>query len=369
MSQNPLTRLHEFGQSFWWDSLGRRFLRDGTIARLRDEDGMRGITSNPSIFQAALSGSDDYDEDIARLARAGGGAEEIFWELAVQDIQDACELLRGVYDQSEGLDGFVSLEVDPRLAYDAGATLREVDRLWERVDRPNLMVKVPATAEGLPVIRAALEKGRNINVTLLFGREAYRQVMEVYFQALQARQEQGLPVDRVASVASFFVSRLDSLIDQKLEEIGDEKATQLKGKAAVANAKLAYQDFLGVFQGERWQRLQEAGARVQRPLWASTSTKNPAYPDTLYVDPLIGENTVNTLPTVTVQAYRDHGDPAAGRILEGVEESSRNLHEIETLGISMLGATNQLLSEGVQKFEKSFHELLAALKVKAEAVR
>ncbi len=368
MSENPLRRLHEFGQSFWWDSLGRAFLRDGTIARLRDEDDMRGITSNPSIFQAALSG-DDYDDEIARLAKKGFDHEEIFWELAVQDIREACDLLAGVYERSGGADGFVSLEVDPRLAYDMETTVKEVDRLWEWVDRPNLMVKVPATAEGMEAIRRSLEKGRNINVTLLFGRGAYRQVMEAYLQALEARLEQGLPLERVASVASFFVSRLDTLVDSRLEEVGSERALALRGKAAVANAKLAYQDFLEVFDGPRWEALKAAGARVQRPLWASTSTKNPAYPDTLYVDPLIGRDTVNTLPTVTVEAYRDHGDPAPDRVLQDVEASSRDLHGIEELGVSILDATDQLLREGVEKFEKSFDELLAALKKKVEAVR
>ncbi len=368
MEANPLRRLHEFGQSFWWDSLGRRFLRDGTIERLRDEDGMRGITSNPSIFHAALSSGNDYDEDIARLAREGKDAEGIFWDLAVRDIQDACDLLRGVYDASGGEDGFVSLEVDPRLAFDAESTTREVDRLWEWVDRPNLMVKVPATEEGIPAIRDALLDGRNINVTLLFDRGIYRRVMEAYLEALEARLENGLPLGTVASVASFFVSRLDTLVDSRLEEVGGEEALSLRGAAAVANAKLAYQDFLAIFRGPRWERLAAAGAKVQRPLWASTSTKNPDYPDTLYVDPLIGRHTVNTLPTVTVEAYRDHGNPRPDTVLEEIEESSRKLHGIEALGVSIMEATHQLLGEGVEKFEKSFLELLEVLRGKMKTL-
>lgn len=367
MDASPLARLHDFGQSFWWDSLSRRALDDGTILRLRDEDGMRGITSNPSIFQAAIAGSQDYDVGVRALAAAGDDVDQIFWKLAVQDIQDACAQLRPVHDDSDGADGFVSLEVDPRLAHDAQRTLEEAERLWNWVDRPNLMVKVPATPEGIPAIQAALEKGININVTLLFSREAYRAVMEAYLSALEARSARGESLAGIASVASFFVSRLDSLVDSRLEEIGTPQALALCGKAAVANAKLAYQDFLEVFAAERWEALAAAGARVQRPLWASTSTKNPKYPDTLYIDPLIGRDSVNTIPTVTVDAYRDHGDPAADRVLEHVKESSHNLHEIETLGISMVAATDQLLREGVEKFEQSFEELLEVLREKARA--
>ncbi len=369
MNQNPLIRLHEFGQSFWWDSLSRRALRDGTIARMRDEDGMRGITSNPSIFQAAISGSKDYDEAVGKLMRAGLDCESVFWELAVQDIKAACELLFPVFEESEGRDGFVSLEVDPRLAYDAQRTMKEVDRLWDWVDCENLMVKIPATKEGIPVIQSALERGRKINITLLFGRKAYREVMEAYLSALETRLAHRRPLSSVASVASFFVSRLDTLVDAKLEKVDDPRAGSLMGKAAVANAKLAYRDFLEVFAGSRWEKLAQAGARAQRPLWASTSTKNPAYSDTLYVDPLVGRHTVNTIPTVTVDAYRDHGQPAADAILKDQEESSAILNEIEALGVSLDAATEELLQDGVKKFEKSFTGLLEALQEKANAIR
>lgn len=368
MNQNPLTRLHEFGQSFWWDSLSRRALHDGTIARMRDEDGMRGITSNPSIFQTAISKSDDYDKEVAKLSRSGLDPESIFWELAVRDIRDACELLLPVFEESEGNDGFVSLEVDPHLAYDAEHTMREVDRLWDWVDCENLMVKIPATKEGIPVIQAALEKGRKINVTLLFSRQAYREVMEAYLSALEIRLAHKRPLQNVASVASFFVSRLDTLVDAKLKEVGGERAESLMGKAAVANAKLAYRDFLEVFSGKRWEKLARAGARVQRPLWASTSTKNPDYPDTLYVDPLVGRDTVNTIPTVTVDAYRDHGRPVADAILKDQTESSKTIEEIEDLGISLQSATEELLRDGVVKFERSFDGLLEALREKAYAL-
>jgi len=368
MNQNPLTRLYEFGQSFWWDSLSRRALHDGTIARMRDEDGMRGITSNPSIFQAAISKSNDYDREVAKLSSSDLDPESIFWELAVRDIRDACDLLAPVFEESDGSDGFVSLEVDPRLAYDAERTMKEVDHLWDWVDCENLMVKIPATKEGIPVIRAALEKGRKINVTLLFSRQAYREVMEAYLSALEARLAHKRPLENVASVASFFVSRLDTLVDAKLSEVGGQKAESLMGKAAVANAKLAYRDFLEVFSGERWEKLSRAGARVQRPLWASTSTKNPDYPDTLYVDPLVGKNTVNTIPTVTVDAYRDHGEPEKDAILKGEAESSAAIEEIEALGISLQSATDELLKEGVEKFERSFEGLLEALREKADAV-
>lgn len=368
MNQNPLTRLYELGQSFWWDSLSRRALHDGSIARMRDEDGMRGITSNPSIFQAAISKGDDYDKVVAKLSRSGLDPESVFWELAVRDIKEACDLLLPVFEESEGNDGFVSLEVDPRLAYDTERTMKEVDRLWDWVDCENLMVKIPATKEGIPVIRAALEKGRKINVTLLFSRQAYREVMEAYLGALEARLAHKRPLQSVASVASFFVSRLDTLVDTKLSAVGGEQAESLMGKAAVANAKLAYRDFLEVFSGERWEKLARAGARVQRPLWASTSTKNPAYPDTLYVDPLVGRNTVNTIPTVTVDAYRDHGRPEEDAILQNQAESSATLEEIEALGVSLESATEELLRDGVVKFERSFEGLLEALREKAYAV-
>jgi transaldolase len=365
MSQgNPLQQLHGLGQSFWWDALSRRALEDGMVAQLRDQDGMRGITSNPSIFQAAIAGSNDYDAALGRLVAEGVAGDELFWRLAIEDIQVACDILRPVYEESEAADGFVSLEVSPHFAFRPEETLAQVKELWGRVDRPNLMIKIPGTPEGIPAIRQALIDGHNINVTLLFAQEAHVAVMNTYLDALEERRARGLSLDKVASVASFFVSRMDSLVDGKLDEIGSEEARALKGKAGVANTKLAYQNFLEIFTGDRWRSLADAGARVQRPLWASTSTKDPAYPDTLYVDELIGRDTVNTLPTVTVDAFRDHGVPEPDRILSDVEGAERHLNALEGLGISVREATDHLLMDGVNKFEKAFDELLGVLEDK-----
>ena len=361
---NPLLELHPAGQSFWWDALSRRDLQNGEVARMRDENGMRGITSNPSIFQKALAEGEQYDEGVARLLREGRDREEIFWELAVEDIRAACEILRAVYDGSGGADGFVSLEVDPRLAHDTDSTLAEARRLNEWVDRPNLMIKIPGTPEGMPAVRQALREGIHVNVTLLFSQEAHRQTMEAYLEALEERREAGDDPGSVASVASFFVSRVDTLVDEKLEALDDADALALRGRAAVANARLAYQNFLETFSGPRWDELSAAGARVQRPLWASTSTKNPAYRDVIYVEELVGPHTVNTMPTATVEAFRDHGRVRPLAITEAQDEARETLDRIEALGISMESVTDQLLREGVRKFEESFEGLLDSLDAK-----
>ena len=363
MAANPLIQLHSLGQSFWWDTLSRAGLRDGTVARMRDENGMRGITSNPAIFQKALSGSEDYDEDIARFGAEGLDAESIFWRLAVDDIRGACDQLQPVYSSSDGADGFVSLEVDPSLARDTDGTLREARRLWREVDRRNLMIKIPGTPEGVDAVRQALFAGIHVNVTLLFALSAHEAVMLAHAEALEQRLQAGLAVDDVDSVASFFVSRVDTAVDPALEAAGGE-AVSLKGQAAVANAKLAYAQYAEFIASERWQRLAAAGARVQRPLWASTSTKNPDYSDTLYVSELIGRDTVNTMPTNTVEAWRDHGKAAADTVATDVEGARALFGALANHGVDFEAVTDQLLVEGVRQFEDAFGTLLEELQQK-----
>ena len=363
MAGNPLIQLHSRGQSFWWDTLSRAGLRNGAVVRMRDENGMRGITSNPAIFQKALSGSGEYDEDIARLGAAGLDIEAIFWKLAVDDIRVACDQLEPVYMSSNGADGFVSLEVDPRLAHDTGGTLREARRLWSEVDRPNLMIKIPGTAAGVGAVRQALFEGIHVNVTLLFSPSAHESVMLAHAEALEQRLEAGLGVDDVDSVASFFVSRVDSAVDAALDMAGGD-SIQLKGKAAVSNAKLAYARFADFVASERWRRLADAGARVQRPLWASTSTKNPDYPDTMYVAGLIGRDTVNTMPTNTVDAWRDHGVAVADTVATDVESARSLFGALADRGLDFESVTDQLLIDGVRKFEQAFAALLDELQQK-----
>lgn len=365
---NPLVRLHDLGQSFWWDSLSRQVIDDGELARMRDEDGMRGITSNPSIFQAAISEGEIYDRRIAGLAGRNLDTEALFWELAIADIQDACDQLRVVYDQSAARDGFVSLEVNPHLAFDADGTIAQVRELWARVDRPNLMIKIPGTPACVGAIRQALREGMNINVTLLFAQSAHLEVMDAYLDAIEERVDAGEAVDRIASVASFFVSRVDTLIDKRLDALGGDEAAALRGKAGVANARLAYQNYQQKFSGARWEKLRAAGAQVQRPLWASTSAKDPAYSPIVYVESLIGENTVNTLPTVTLDHYRQHGDPRADTILEDLEGARASIQGLAAIGIAMDEVTQTLLAEGVEKFNQSFDSLLEDLAGKAERI-
>ena len=353
---NPLVALHALGQSFWWDQLSRRELQEGAVERMRDENGMRGITSNPAIFQKSLSDGDVYDQDIAHLFAEGMDVESVFWALAVDDIQRACDVLRGVYDESKAEDGFVSLEVDPRLAHDTEGTLVEARRLWSAVDRPNLMIKIPGTPAGVPAIRQALIEGINVNVTLLFSPKAHVDVMHAYVDAVEARHAQGRSIDDVASVASFFVSRVDTLVDSKLPE-----GSPLRGRAGVANARIAYANFEEVFGGARWKTFEAAGARVQRPLWASTSTKDPSYRDTIYVEELIGPHTVNTMPTVTVEAWLDHGEPEPDTVKRDLDGARRTFDELAGAGVDFDAVTDQLLVEGVEKFESAFEGLLTAV--------
>ena len=365
---NPLRELESLGQSVWLDFVRRSWLEDGTIARLVREDGVSGMTSNPAIFEKAISTGREYDEPLARLVRSGEDrAEEIYEALAIDDIRAAADLLLPVYHATAGRDGFVSLEVSPELANDPDGTLIEARRLNFLVDRPNLMIKVPGTAACVPVIRDLLAEGIHVNITLLFARAAYARVADAYLDALEERLGKGLPIDSVASVASFFVSRIDGLVDAKLEELakGADAATAarllaLRGKVAIANAKLAYAFFGGLSESPRWRRLAAAGASPQRLLWASTSTKNPAYRDVLYVEELIGPETVNTVPPETIDAFRDHG--VAARTLDAeVESAEEILAELAALGVSLDEATDRLLADGIAKFVEPFRKLLAAV--------
>ena len=363
---SALLQLQEHGQSYWLDNLTRGMLVDGELARRVGTEGLRGVTSNPAIFHNAITGSAQYDEDIARFTAQGFGVEEVYDRLTIADVQGACDVLRGVWESSEGVDGYISLEVSPHLANDTDGTVREARRLHEAVARENVLIKIPGTPAGVPAIRQALFEGVNVNVTLLFSIAAYEAVAEAHMEALEQRLEAGRPVDDVASVASFFVSRIDALTDRKLGALagtadGDRsRCGALLGRAAIANAKLAYVGFQRRLGTDRWTRLAALGARPQRMLWASTSTKNPAYSDVMYVEPLIGDLTVNTLPEKTIEAFRDHGR-VAGTLSEGVEAARHTMEELAAVGIDLNEVTDQLLAEGVEKFADPFDRLLASL--------
>ena len=358
-----MTRLHDLfdqqGQSPWIDNLTRTGVRSGHLAQLV-EDGIRGVTSNPTIFQKAIAGSADYDEQFGQLL-ANRTVDEAYWELVFDDIAGALDVLRPVHEASGGTDGFVSLEVAPSLARDTGGTVEAARAFAERLGRPNLMVKIPGTAEGIPAIKAMIAEGVNINVTLIFGLPRYGDVIEAYLGGLEAREGD---LSGVASVASFFISRVDTEVDRRLEAIGSDEALALRGRTAVAQAKLAYDLFRQRFSGPRWEALAARGARVQRPLWASTSTKNPAYPDLLYVDSLIGPDTVNTLPDATAEAFVEHGT-VARTIDDGLDEAKDVLDRVEGLGISMSDVAATLEAEGVAAFVKSFDELIQSLQDRA----
>jgi transaldolase len=366
MKVNSLLRLKALGQSIWLDDIQRGMLRDGTLARLIEEDGVAGQTSNPAIFEKAITHSADYDTDIAALTRQGLSAEETYETLAIRDVRDAAELFRRVYDATEGGDGFVSLEVSPHLAHETESTVAEARRLWKRLNRPNVMIKVPGTQAGLPAFKALVEEGVNVNVTLLFGLQRYREVAEQYIAGLEARAAQGQSLDGVASVASFFLSRIDTLIDGLLDEriaAGDDGGglAKLRGQAAVASARIAYTIYKELFSSPRWQRLAEQGARPQRLLWASTSTKDPAYSEVKYVDSLIAPDSVNTMPMATLEAYRGTGKPAI-RIDNDLDEAGAVLEALPQAGIDLDEATRRLEDEGVRKFVEPYEKLLATLK-------
>jgi transaldolase len=368
----PLQRLSALGQSVWVDFLSRESIRGGHLQQLIDEFAVVGATSNPSIFQKAMSEGSAYDEQMHELIdRDPDGADvaQSFWALAEQDIEDACDLFRPVWDGGGGRDGYVSLEVDPRLAYDTLETFREAMRLHDTVDRPNLMVKIPATKPGLAAIEDVIAKGRSINVTLIFSLRRYAEVAESYTRGLERLVAEGGDPSAVASVASFFVSRIDTEADRRLQELGSAhpEAAKLQGKLAIANARLAYRHYLEAFGGPRWQFLADKGATPQRVLWASTSTKNPSYPDTLYVQELVGPDTVNTMPEETIEAYQDHGDPQP-RLQGGIEEAEHVMSELRRLGVDYDDITETLEREGVEKFCDSFEQLLQALADKQRAL-
>ncbi|HEX9939544.1 MAG TPA: transaldolase [Longimicrobium sp.] len=364
--KNPLHGLHAQGQSVWLDYIRRGIIDNGELQGMIGEYDLRGVTSNPSIFEEAMGKSDDYDDELEELAAGGAEAGAAFEQMAVKDIQRTCDVFRPVYDAAGGHDGFVSLEVSPLLADDAERTMDEARKLWKLVDRPNLMIKVPGTEAGIPAVEQLLSEGLNVNITLLFSIRSYEAVMEAYLRGLERRAEAGQPLDRVGSVASFFVSRVDASVDAALEKIvagggpNAERAKAVMGRAAVANAKLAYERFTQVFAGARWERLRAQGARVQRPLWASTSTKNPAYRDVIYVEELVGPETVNTVPLATLKAFADHGE-VRRTVDADLDRARSDLATLSELGISLDDVTTQLQEEGVEKFAKSFRQMIQAV--------
>ena len=373
---NPLRELEALGQSIWLDDIDRGDLLSGRFGRLIDEDGLAGATGNPTIFEHSITHDTTYDEQMQHLIEEGKSAQEIYEALAITDEQTVADLLRPTYERTGGQDGFVSIEVSPYLADDTKKTVAEVRRFWHTIDRPNLMVKIPSTPAGIPAICRALSEGININITLMFSLDNYRQVAEAYLSALEERLAAGKDISRVASVASFFVSRVDVLVDQLLEDkiktnstsAGQQQLKALQGKAAIANARLAYQEFKRLFGAPRFEALRQHGARVQRPLWASTGTKNPAYRDALYVEELIGPDTVNTMPLKTLESFRDHGRVRLS-VEEDIPQARAVLAALEAAGIDYEQVTSQLQKEGVQKFIDSFDKLFQCIEDKRKALQ
>jgi transaldolase len=373
---NPLLELKALGQSVWLDDIDRGQLRSGAFGRLIEQDGLTGATGNPTIFEHSITHDTTYDEQMQQLLREGKAPKEIYEALAMTDERMVADLLRPTYDRTDGQDGFVSIEVSPYLAQNKEGTLSEVRRFWQTIDRPNLMVKIPSTPAGIPAIRQAIASGININITLIFSRENYRQVAEAYLDALEERLAVGKDISHIASVASFFVSRVDVLVDQLLENkrkaTGDhaeqQKLKALLGQAAIANARLAYHEFKGLFNTPRFEALKQRGAHVQRPLWASTGAKNPAYRDVLYVEELIGPDTVNTMPLKTLESFRDHGRVRLS-IEENLSQAQADLAALEEVGIHYDQVTRQLQEEGVQKFIDSFQKLFQCIESKQHVLR
>ena len=363
---NSLRRLQEFGQSVYLDEISRGMLTDGTLETMIERDGLRGVTSNPAIFEKAIAQSNEYDDVIARLQAEGQSVDQIYEELVIADIQAAADLFRPLYEETDGRYGYVSLEVNPHLANDTEGTVEEARHLWRELARPNVFIKVPGTKAGIPAIRTLISEGINVNVTLLFSLDRYRESAQAYIEGLQERVAAGHDIHRVASVASFFLSRIDVAIDPRLAQIADsgganaDLAAGLQGRIAVANAKMAYQAYLGLIASKEFRALEAQGARPQRLLWASTGTKNPEYSDVMYVEPLIGPDPVNALPRDTLDAYRDHGEPA-DRIRDGVDEAREALEQLGSLGISLDEVTGELEREGVDKFVKPFDSLMKTL--------
>ncbi len=363
---NRLKKIHELGQSIWLDFIDRRIMDSGDMQKLITEDGIRGVTSNPAIFEKAFSSSSDYDEDIAKLAKEGKSNDDIFYGVAVEDIKRAADMFMQVYEDAvKGADGYVSLEVSPRFANDTEATTKQALELWKAVHKDNVMIKIPGTKEGLPAIQKCIAEGLNINVTLLFGLERYEEVTEAYISGLEERANAGKPIEYVSSVASFFLSRIDVLVDPMLQEKG---LANLKGEVAIASAKKAYEIYKRVFSTERWKKLEEKGAKPQRLLWASTGSKDPAFSDVKYVEALIGKDTVDTIPMDTLVAFRDHGN-AENTLEEGLDTATATLGQLKTAGIDLAKITQQLEDEGIEKFNQPYDKLLAAIeKQKQKAV-
>lgn len=363
--ESNIKKIHEFGQSIWLDFIDRKIMNTGELQRLITDDGIRGITSNPAIFEKAISSSSDYDADIKKLTQEGKSNEAIFYSMAIADIQRAADIIRPVYDEAiKGSDGYVSLEVSPFLARDTEGTLKQARELWQAVDRENVMIKIPGTAEGLPAIRQCISEGININVTLLFGLERYAQVVEAYISGLEERAAMGESIEHVASVASFFLSRIDVLVDPMLDANG---LGNLKGEVAIASARKAYEIYKHEFSTPRFKELEAKGAKPQRLLWASTGTKNPAFPDTKYIDALIGPDTVNTVPNETLDAFRDHGK-AASRLENDLDKATQTLEQAEQAGIHLKAISQQLENEGIEKFNAPYEKLLAAIEKQKQQV-
>lgn len=362
---NPLVELQSYGQSFWYDNIRRKLLVDGTVERLVVDDGLRGMTSNPSIFDKAIGQSDDYDDQLSTLASKGLKVKDVYERLAIYDIRLACDMFKNLYSSSNGGDGYVSLEVSPHLAHETSDTIEEALRLFATVDRPNLMIKVPATNAGIPAVRELLGRGININITLMFSMAHYLSVADAYIEGLERRLANNGKAKEVSSVASFFVSRVDTDVDRQLSDIADPGAENLKGKTAIANSKIVYQCFKELFYRDRFKELAKAGVRPQRLLWASTSTKSPDYPDTMYIDELIGAETVNTMPPQTIDAFRDHGRLSKS-LEEGIDEAERVLESVSKLGLDLNEITNQLQVKGVTAFANSFDQLISTIEKKLE---
>ncbi|MEK6374532.1 MAG: bifunctional transaldolase/phosoglucose isomerase [Acidobacteriota bacterium] len=367
---NPLAELAKVGQSVWYDQMERRLVSSGELQRLIDEDDLRGLTSNPTIFDKAISGSEDYDAQLRGLASQGKSAQEIYDELTIEDIGNAADVFRPVHDKTHGTDGFCSLEVSPLLARDTQGTIDEAKRLFARLGRRNVMIKIPATPEGIPAIEESIFNGVNINITLIFSNDVYAQVMEAYLRGLERRVEKNLPINEINSVASFFVSRIDAMADKQMEAKlkDDPEIEPLMGKVAIANAKMAYQEFKEIFGSERFQKLRHFGANVQRPLWASTGTKNPKYSDVLYIESLIAADTVNTIPPATYKAFKDHGHVRANAIEENLDEARNILHKFEAKGFTLKAITEKLTEEGVKSFDESFASLMSTIEARRDEV-
>ena len=354
---NRMQNIHDLGQSIWLDSFDRKLMDSGELQKLIDEDALCGITSNPSIFEKAVTSSSDYDEDIRKLAEENKSDEEIFFGFATSDIQRAADILKPVYDKAKGTDGFVSLEVSPHLANDTEGTIKQARELWKTLDRKNVMIKIPGTREGLAAIKQCISEGININITLLFGLDRYREVTEAYLSGLEERIKNNQPIDHIASVASFFLSRIDVLIDPILKE---KKLDKLVGEVAIASAKKAYEIYKEVFFSERFRNLEQKGAKKQKVLWASTSAKDPAFSDVKYVEALIGPDTINTLPMETIDAFRDHGN-AAAHLENNLVQATQELNQLKENGINLDELTQHLEEDGVKKFNKAYDSLLKAI--------